>query len=326
MGASPGVPPPPPRSTLGEMMRCLVLPHLWPGVPAGDKMGGALAGDREGFGGDFGVPRGVLREIWEGPREIWGVPRMFRVIQRNLGLSQGVRGGSAGVQGTVWGPRGCSGGPEGFWGFPRGFRVSQWVSGDPRECSRAPQEGLEKVPGRWESQWGPQGFGGPLELEEPQEVLVGSPGVLGSRGVLSHPAPRRRGRRGCGGAAGPGAAPGRAAPAAPGTARGEPPHSRSPTSPRGLRERGGKSLRKGVVRCTLYPAPPKEPHTPPAPLHPVGKQGQNCSRTGFGVFSPTPPKQPHTALVLLHPTGKGRQNPIGRRFWGILPLPTPFIL
>lgn len=166
-------------------------------------------------------------------------------------------------------------------------------------------------------------MGVPLSWRSPRKSWWVPQGFWGSRGVLSHPAPRRRGRRGCGGAAGPGAAPGRAAPAAPGTARGEPPHSRSPTSPRGLRERGGKSLRKGVVRCTLYPAPPKEPHTPPAPLHPVGKQGQNCSRTGFGVFSPTPPKQPHTALVLLHPTGKGRQNPIGRRFWGHPPPPHP---
>lgn len=278
---------------------------MWPGVPAGDKMGGALAGDREGFGGDFGVPRGVLREIWEGPREIWGVPRMFRVIQRNLGLSQGVQGGSAGVQGTVWGPRGCSGGPEGFWGFPRGFRVSQWVSGDPREHSRAPQEGLEKVPGRWESQWGPQGFGGPLELEEPQEVLVGSPGVLGVPGGPVSPSPpaqrqawvRGGGRAWC-----------RSRTCCTSCSRdspgGAPPFPQPHFTPWTAGE-GGKIPQEG--RCAVHSlsSPPKRATHTPRPTSSCGKGRAKLLKNGvWGVL----PNSPKTASHCPGPTSSHRKG------------------
>lgn len=188
------------------------------------------------------------------------------------------------LQRTVWGPRGCSGAPKGDQGIAVGLR----------EIPRRVQEYPKK-----KEEGGPRGMGVPL----------GSPGVLGIplswrsprtwqwvpqglewfQGVLSHPAPWCRGRRGCEGAAGPGVAPGRAAPAAPKTAQGGFPRSHSPTSPRGLQKREEKTLSKGVVQCTSYLVPPKRAtHPPPTPLHPVGKQEQNFSRKGFGVSSPTP--------------------------------------
>lgn len=153
---------------------------------------------------------------------------------------------------------------------------------------------------------GPQGFGDPIELEEPREVAAGSPGIGGFRGVPGgsvSPSPlaqrqawvRGGGRAWC-----------RSRTCCTSCSRdspgGAPPFPQPHFTPWTAGEGGKNPSGRGGCAVHSLSSSPKEPHTPPAPLHPTGK-GQIPQEGGFGVPSPTAQKRPHSAPVLLHPTG-----------------------
>lgn len=200
----------------------------------GGSLGGPTQGAFRGVTRVFrGVPGRVPKGFGGGSQECSGESQ--GAIRVSPKVFRGSRGGTGCVQG------GSLGHPSRFWGVPgvfqRGPRGFVYVQG----CSEGSQAGSRGG--------GPEGVSGVFRGSR------GGPKV----GVPSHPAPRRRGRRGCGGVAALGDSPGRAAPTAPARARPGPPlHYRSPTSSRELGggEGGGGKLSEKRIRFLGVPHPP----------------------------------------------------------------------